>query len=364
VQRFGAAGNALGSETLVNTTTAGFQDTPSVTLDADGDFAVAWEGPGAGDVEGVFTRDFSAAGDPLASEIRVNVTTADQQQVPWISSDADGDFVVSWETDYAVSDTEDVFARRFARGAPGPGGGAPGGGGPGGGGTGITQTPPLLDDLGLPVLTDADVGRKANVAPLKGVVLLGIPPGLATTGHSSGASQKGVTFVPLTEARQIPIRSFLDTRRGTVRLRSATGSQNRTQTGDFGRGLFQVLQSSRRSARGLTDLVLKGGSFARRRCRGRGRSAGAESAQLSRRAVRRLRSNATGRFRTRGRHSAATVRGTVWETTDRCDGTLTKVTRGSVVVRDFRRRKNIVVRAGRRTKGAGGGRGSYLARAR
>jgi hypothetical protein len=35
-----------------------------------------------------------------------------------------------------------------------------------------------------------------------------------------------------------------------------------------------------------------------------------------------------------------------------------------VLVRDFRRRRNIVVRAGKVTKGPGGGRGSYLARAR
>ena len=32
--------------------------------------------------------------------------------------------------------------------------------------------------------------------------------------------------------------------------------------------------------------------------------------------------------------------------TDRCDGTLTKVRRGVVVVRDFRLRRTIIVRAG------------------
>ena len=47
------------------------------------------------------------------------------------------------------------------------------------------------------------------------------------------------------------------------------------------------------------------------------------------------------------------MRGTIWETVDRCDGTLTKVKRGVVVVRDFRKRRSITVRAGK----------SYLARA-
>jgi hypothetical protein len=360
VQRYDAAGNRQGGETQV-ATFDGPGGEPSVTLDDDGDFAVAWAGNGSGDSEGVFTRDFTAAGVPLADPILVNQTVADRQQVAWVSSDADGDFVVSWETEFAADpNAEDVFVRRFARGsAPGPG---PGGGGPPGGGS--SQVPPVLDDMGLPVLTGADVGVRANAAVVSGVVLLGIPPGLATARHAGRVSQKGVTFVPLTQPRQIPIGSFLDARRGSVRLRTATGSQNGTQTGDFGRGLFQLLQSSRPSARGLTDLVLKGGSFSRTRCRVRRSSSSAVAAQLSRRRIRRLRSNATGRFRTSGRNSSATVRGTVWETTDRCDGTLTKVTRGTVVVRDFRRRKNIVVRAGRRTKGVGGGRGSYFARAR
>jgi hypothetical protein len=109
-----------------------------------------------------------------------------------------------------------------------------------------------------------------------------------------------------------------------------------------------VLQSRARSARGLTELRLKGSNFAS--CRSGG---SASAAQLSRRTIRRLRSNAAGRFRTRGRHSAATVRGTVWEVIDRCDGTLTKVRRGRVAVRDFRRKRTVIVRTGK----------SYLARA-
>jgi hypothetical protein len=69
--------------------------------------------------------------------------------------------------------------------------------------------------------------------------------------------------------------------------------------------------------------------------------------------IRRLRGRGRGRYRTRGRYSAATVRGTDYTVEDRCDGTLTKVRRGVVSVRDFRRRRTVIVRAGR----------SYLARA-
>jgi ferric-dicitrate binding protein FerR (iron transport regulator) len=59
-----------------------------------------------------------------------------------------------------------------------------------------------------------------------------------------------------------------------------------------------------------------------------------------------------GRFRTRGRHSTATVRGTKWSMTDTCAGTLTRVTQGSVTVRDLTLRKTKIVKAGH----------SYLAR--
>ncbi|MEA2266130.1 MAG: hypothetical protein QOE27_1713, partial [Solirubrobacteraceae bacterium] len=67
-----------------------------------------------------------------------------------------------------------------------------------------------------------------------------------------------------------------------------------------------------------------------------------------------LHASVKGQFRTRGRYSSGTVRGTEWTTTDRCDGTLTQVTRGAVTVFDLRRRRNIVVSAGH----------SYLAAAR
>jgi hypothetical protein len=165
------------------------------------------------------------------------------------------------------------------------------------------------------------------------------------------ASQKGTAFTPLRQPREVPVASFIDARRGTTRMTSArTRREDQIQDGLFSKGVFQVLQSRRARARGLTDVRLKGGSFAR--CARAGKAGGARAAGVSRRVIRRLRGNARGRFRTTGRNSSATVRGTIWEMVDRCDGTLTRVTRGRVVVRDFRLKKTVVVRAGK----------SYLAR--
>jgi DNA-binding beta-propeller fold protein YncE len=176
------------------------------------------------------------------------------------------------------------------------------------------------------------LGRAANVAEVSGAVFVNTP----------GAGG----FVPLEQARRIPVGSVLDARRGTVRLTTARDRQGHTQTGRFDGGIFKFLQE--RQSGGLTELLLRGGDFGP--CRAAKPGA---SASLTRRQIRRLRARASGRFRTRGRYSASTVRGTVWNTIDRCDGTLTSVQNGSVVVRDLPRRRNVVVRAGR----------SYLARA-
>jgi hypothetical protein len=170
------------------------------------------------------------------------------------------------------------------------------------------------------------LGRTINVQAVSGRVLV----------------KQGRRFVPLTGTRQLPVGSILDTRHGVVRLTSAANTRGALQSGDFTSGIFQVAQSRR--LRGLTDLNLAGGSF--RGCSARAGS-NAAAARLSGRVVRRLRGTARGRFRTRGRYSAATVRGTIWDTIDRCDGTLTRVERGVVVVRDLRGRRNITVRAGR-----------------
>jgi len=160
-------------------------------------------------------------------------------------------------------------------------------------------------------------------------------PVLAVTVDVAVASgtvrvRKGGRFVALTEPRPISVGSTIDTTRGTIRLTTATSKRGRYQSGKFQGGVFQVLQ--RRSQRGLAELRLidKGSAICRRSRKGQ------LTSSLSRAILRLLHSDAHGRFRTRGRWSAATVRGTKWTTEDRCDGTLTIVSRGTVIVRDFR----------------------------
>ena len=86
---------------------------------------------------------------------------------------------------------------------------------------------------------------------------------------------------------------------------------------------------------------------AQRGARGSARAGGA-SAAAKKPKKRRLWGDGRGKFRTKGSYSSATVRGTKWLVSDSCAGTLTRVVRGVVSVRDILKRKTVRVRAGKR----------------
>jgi hypothetical protein len=94
-----------------------------------------------------------------------------------------------------------------------------------------------------------------------------------------------------------------------------------------------------------TVLVMRlvGGSI-KAKCGTGNRTTAAASSQEKTKPVRRLWGKGKGRFRTRGRYSSGTVRGTNWLTTDYCDGTETRVVAGIVRVFDFVTKKTILVK--------------------
>ena len=98
-QLYNELGVAVGSEFRVNTTTASNQSAPSVAVDADGDFVVAWVSSGQdGSGFGVYAQRYNASGAAVGSEFRVNTYTASTQSAPSVAVDADGDFVVAWQS--------------------------------------------------------------------------------------------------------------------------------------------------------------------------------------------------------------------------------------------------------------------------
>jgi hypothetical protein len=113
-RRFSSTGVALASEFQVNTFTGDNQHYPSVALDADGDFVVAWHSTGDGSGYGIFAQRFSSTGVAQAIEFQVNTYTPFSQGYPSIAAYADGDFVVAWQDRYQDGNDVGVFARRFS----------------------------------------------------------------------------------------------------------------------------------------------------------------------------------------------------------------------------------------------------------
>jgi hypothetical protein len=192
----------------------------------------------------------------------------------------------------------------------------------------------LVTNTSVPPVPPPEVGERATAAPVSGTVRV----------RERGSGR----FVELKEGESIPIGSTVDTRKGKVRITTATaeasgaGTANGppTASGTFRDGIFRLSQS--KSTRPLATLTLSGPKL---RCP---RSRSSRAAGSSRRRSRRLFGNARGRFRTRGRRSTATIRGTRWLVKDTCKGTLTVSRSGTVVVRDLVKKRNVTLKTGDR----------------
>jgi len=113
-QRFDALGNRAGEEFQVNTYTESGQSDPSVTMDAEGNFVVIWHSYRQDGSEfGVYGQRFDAAGSHLGGEFQVNAFTSSRQAFPSVAMDADGDFVVVWQSMAQDGSAYAVVARRY-----------------------------------------------------------------------------------------------------------------------------------------------------------------------------------------------------------------------------------------------------------
>ena len=203
------------------------------------------------------------------------------------------------------------------------------------------------------------------------------PPGAPKLGKNFNVSATGLVFiklhgafVPLTELRQIPSGTIVNALHGTLTLTTASGGaatqhatlaakkgkskktkKPKTQTGKFGGAVFRVTQTkSGLATLSLVSNAFKGApSFAS--CKAK--KGTAAIAKLSKKTLQLLRGSGHGKFRTKGRYAAATIRGTIWTTADRCDGTLIHAIKDTVTVNDLVLHKTITLRPGH----------SYLAQA-
>ncbi|MGE4004031.1 MAG: hypothetical protein AB7I48_27925, partial [Planctomycetaceae bacterium] len=118
---FDPLGHPLTDELAVNQTTTGLQEFPTVAVDAEGDFLVAWSSDDLhGNYGSIYARKFNSAGQPLTDEFRVNESTAGvPQRYPTVAMDTDGDAIVTWSSFGQDGDQYGIYARRYnAAGQP------------------------------------------------------------------------------------------------------------------------------------------------------------------------------------------------------------------------------------------------------
>lgn len=112
---FRADGTPQGSDFHINITIANNQYYPSVAMADDGNFVVMWESMNQdGSGRGVFGRLFNSAAVPRSNELSLATITDGDQQSPSVDMDADGDFVAVWGgSDAMAVGPSDVMWRRF-----------------------------------------------------------------------------------------------------------------------------------------------------------------------------------------------------------------------------------------------------------
>jgi len=97
-QKFDSNTCKIGPEFVVNQQSDDNQRAPDVASDSNGNFIVVWEGPGGGDDEtDIYGRRFDSNGQ-WGDEFRINNTTEDDQISPSVAANANGDFIVVWES--------------------------------------------------------------------------------------------------------------------------------------------------------------------------------------------------------------------------------------------------------------------------
>ena len=167
---------------------------------------------------------------------------------------------------------------------------------------------------------DAPKAGEVNVLPVKGKVKIKL----------KGAKK----FVDLTQGLQVKAGAAVDTRNGTV--------DDRRPGQERQGGLLR---------RPLQDQPVQGAhdADADREARLPARRRPATAAKKPK--TRKLWGDGKGKFRTKGKYSAATVRGTKWLVTDTCTRRRRRSRRASSTCEDFVKQKTVILRKGKHLHG-------------
>ena len=114
-QRYDANGVKAGGETVINTTTADRQESPAITALADGGYIVAWDSAYQDSdnysQNGIFLQRYDAAGTAVGYETHVDTTTTNNYR-PALTGLSGGSYVVTW-AGYGADTHYGIFAQVF-----------------------------------------------------------------------------------------------------------------------------------------------------------------------------------------------------------------------------------------------------------
>jgi hypothetical protein len=190
--------------------------------------------------------------------------------------------------------------------------------------------PPLVQ----PVLTPPEVlvldVREPAPHPTLGKTLL-----LTSVKGKVAFRIPGKASQPLLDPTVVPNGTVIDASRSVVKVTVERDSSGALDSVDAWGGGFKASQALGRPA--MTTFTLSAGVAA---ASGRGATAARTATRRS------LWVNGKGNFRTRGKRASAIVRGTYWLTEETAAGTKVSVRRGLVAVRDFVRKRTVLVGRG------------------
>jgi hypothetical protein len=190
-------------------------------------------------------------------------------------------------------------------------------------GDGIPDSEDTLPAGNLPPIA----GKRVQSVAVSGELLVKLP-------DASG-------FVSLRGSASLPIGSIVDAREGELTIASATNAKGATASARLRAGIFKIRQAAAKGTKTVsTDFVLATPAGLSRACApGRKRPPKGVVRMLSVTTTKGLISTVAAKGQIKGANAS-------WTVSDRCDGTLTRVTKGRVSVRSRKRTKTL--RAGQR----------------
>lgn len=112
IRRYDGNGAAKGAAVPANASASNFSRDSRIGLANDGSFTVAWEQLVTANNNDVMRRSFNANGVAVSGDVRVNTVTASFQDDPALAVNADGSFVVAWESANQDGLGDGVYAQR------------------------------------------------------------------------------------------------------------------------------------------------------------------------------------------------------------------------------------------------------------